>query len=66
VSGLKLAKTRMAKSVLDSGWGILKAQLQYKGQWAGRSVKIVNDHTPAVSVRPAGPGADPQASTGYV
>ena len=46
VSSLKLAKTRMAKSVLDSGWGILKAQLRYKGQWAGRSVTIVNEsHT---------------------
>jgi transposase len=32
VSSLKLAKTRMAKSVLDAGWGILKTQLQYKGQ----------------------------------
>jgi transposase len=38
-----LAKTRMAKSVLDSGWGLLKTQLQYKGQWAGRSVQIVNE-----------------------
>jgi putative transposase len=30
VSSLKLVKTPMAKSVLDSGWGILKTQLQYK------------------------------------
>jgi putative transposase len=43
VSSLKLAKTRMAKSVLDAGWGMLKAQLQYKGQQAGRSVRIVNE-----------------------
>jgi IS605 OrfB family transposase len=43
VSSLKLAKTRMAKSVLDSGWGLLKAQLQGKGQWAGRCVRIVNE-----------------------
>src|SRR5580692_3475461 len=43
VSSLKLAKTRMAKSVLDAGWGMLKAQLQYKGQQAGRSVFIVNE-----------------------
>ncbi len=42
----KLAKTRMAKSVLDSGWGMLKAQLQYKGQQAGRCVRIVSErHT---------------------
>ena len=43
VSSLKLAKTRMAKSVLDAGWGILKTQLHYKGQQAGRSVIIVNE-----------------------
>jgi putative transposase len=43
VSAPKLAKTRMAKSVLDSGWGMLKAQLQYKGQQAGRCVQIVSE-----------------------
>jgi putative transposase len=43
VSSLKLAKTRMAKSVLDSGWGLLKMQLQYKGQQAGRRVAVVNE-----------------------
>jgi transposase len=35
--------TRMAKSVLDCGWGQLKTQLQYKGEYAGRSVRIVNE-----------------------
>jgi putative transposase len=43
VSSLKLAKTAMAKSVLDAGWGMLKTQLQYKGAYAGRSVFIVNE-----------------------
>jgi putative transposase len=43
VSSAKLVKTRMAKSVLDSGWGTLKTQLQYKGQQAGRSVQVVNE-----------------------
>jgi putative transposase len=43
VSSRKLVKTRMAKSVLDAGWGILKTQLQYKGQQAGRCVSIVNE-----------------------
>jgi putative transposase len=43
VSSLKLVKTRMAKSVLDSGWGQLKTQLQYKGEYAGRSVRVVNE-----------------------
>jgi IS605 OrfB family transposase len=43
VSALKLVKTRMAKSVLDCGWGQLKTQLLYKGEYAGRSVRIVNE-----------------------
>ena len=43
VSSLKLAKTWMAKSVLDAGWGMLKTQLQNKGQQAGRSVIIVSE-----------------------
>ncbi|MEI7842398.1 MAG: transposase [Gallionellaceae bacterium] len=30
VSSNKLVKTRLAKSVLDSGWGMLKDQLKYK------------------------------------
>ena len=43
VSSTKLVKTRMAKSVLDAGWGMLKTQLQYKGQQAGRRVFIVSE-----------------------
>jgi putative transposase len=43
VSSAKLVKTRMAKSVLDAGWGVLKTQLQYKGQQAGRSVLVVSE-----------------------
>ena len=43
VSSVQLAKTRMAKSVLDSGWGMLRQMLQYKGEHAGRSVVIVNE-----------------------
>lgn len=30
VSSKNLVKTKMAKSVLDTGWGMLKAQLEYK------------------------------------
>jgi putative transposase len=43
VSSAQLTKTRMAKSVLDAGWGMLKAQLLYKGQQAGRCVRIINE-----------------------
>jgi putative transposase len=43
VSSTQLVKTRMAKSVLDSGWGRLRQMLQYKGEHAGRSVEIVQE-----------------------
>jgi putative transposase len=43
VSSPRLTRTRMAKSVLDAGWGMLKTQLQYKGQQAGRCVSIVGE-----------------------
>jgi putative transposase len=43
VSSQKLVKTRMAKSVLDSGWSMLKRFLQYKGAHAGRSVEVVSE-----------------------
>jgi putative transposase len=43
VSSPKLARTRMAKSVLDSGWGMLRVFLQYKGEHAGRTVRVVNE-----------------------
>jgi transposase len=36
-------QVQAAKSVLDAGWGMLKTQLQYKGQQAGRSVMIVSE-----------------------
>ena len=62
VSSLKLARTRMAKSVLDSGWGMLRRFLQYKGESAGRSVRVVNEHNTTrgcsgcgALVGPAGP-----------
>jgi len=43
VSSQKLVKTRMAKSVLDNGWSMLKRMLQYKGEHAGRSVEVVSE-----------------------
>ena len=43
VSSLKLVKTRMAKAVLDTGWGTLKQMLLYKGEHAGRSVRVVDE-----------------------
>jgi len=41
VSSTQLARTPMAKAVLDSGWGLLKSYLSSKGREAGRCVLIV-------------------------
>jgi len=43
VSPLKLAKTRMAKAVLDSGWSTLRGMLRYKSAYACGSLQIVNE-----------------------
>jgi len=43
VSSLGLAKTKMAKSVLDAGWGQLKTMLEYKCDHAGIVFGEVNE-----------------------
>lgn len=43
VSPSKLAKTRMAKSVMDAGWGQLKTMLEYKCDHAGIVFKEVGE-----------------------
>ena len=64
VSSAKLVKTRKSKSALDAGWGMLKTQLQYKGQQAGRSVRIVNErYTTRACSSCEVPHRDPQAWT---
>ena len=60
VSSTKLAKTKMAKSVLDSGWGMLKTQLQYKGEHAGRSVSVVSERYTSVTCSSCGSLSGPR------
>ena len=43
VSSTRLAQTPMAKGALDAGWGMLKTQLQYKCQSAGREFAVVSE-----------------------
>jgi putative transposase len=49
VSSLKLARTRMAKSVLDSGWGMLKGFLEYKSQQAARTFEVTSERHTSVT-----------------
>ena len=43
LSSAKLVKTRMAKSALDAGLGMLKTMLDDKSRWAGIVFKVVDE-----------------------
>ena len=60
VSSNKLTQTRMAKSVLDAGWGMLRTQLQYKGEHAGRSVTVVSERFTSRACSQCGSLSGPQ------
>src|SRR5450755_4769772 len=64
VSSPQLVKTRMAKSVLDSGWGMLKTMLHYKGQQAGRSVQIVSEKDTSRTCSSCGSLSGPHGANG--
>jgi putative transposase len=64
VSSSKLVKTRMAKSVLDSGWGMLKGFLEYKSQQAARSFEVVNERNTSVACSACGSPTGPRGVNG--
>jgi putative transposase len=66
VSSLKLVKTRMAKSVLDSGWGMLKRFLEYKSQQAARGFEIVSERNTSVTCSTCGALSGPHGVNGLI
>jgi IS605 OrfB family transposase len=66
VSSLKLAKTSMAKSTLDAGWGMLREQLRYKCQQAGLRFEVVNESNTTRACSECGCLSGPQGLRGLV
>lgn len=49
VRSSRLAKTKMAKSVNDAGWGMLKSMLEYKANRLGVDFKVVKENYSTVT-----------------
>lgn len=64
VSSQKLAKTKMAKSVLDAGWGQLKTMLEYKCAHAGIVFKEVRESYTTRTCSACGSLSGPQGVNG--
>jgi IS605 OrfB family transposase len=66
VSSTALVKTRMAKSVLDSGWGMLKGFLDYKSQSAARNFSVVSEKYTSVTCSSCGSLSGPRGVNGLI
>jgi putative transposase len=66
VSSTRLAKTRMAKSVLDAGWGMLRNQLAYKSEHAGRQFIIADEKYTSVVCSSCGSLTGPRGVNGLI
>jgi IS605 OrfB family transposase len=66
VSSLKLVKTRMAKSVLDSGWGMLKRFLAYKCEYTARSFEVTSERYTSVTCSDCGALSGPRGVNGLI
>ncbi|MDP5209852.1 transposase [Microbulbifer sp. 2205BS26-8] len=66
VSSQALTKTKMAKSVLDAGWGSLKTMLEYKCDHAGVAFEEINEvySTQTCSCCGTIPDSSPKGRTG--
>jgi IS605 OrfB family transposase len=66
VSAPKLVKTKMAKSILDSGWGMLKNMLDYKSQQAARTFSVVSEKYTSAACSSCGSLSGPRGVNGLV
>jgi putative transposase len=66
VSTLKLVRTRMAKSVLDSGWGLLKGFLAYKSEHAARRFEVISERNTSVTCSACGARSGPRGVNGLI
>lgn len=66
VSSAKLVKTKMAKSVLDAGWSMLKTQLEYKAIARSVVFEVVNESYSTQTCSCCGviPDSSPKGRTG--
>ena len=64
VSPKGMAKTKMAKSSLDAGWGMLKTMLAYKSEHAGIIFKVVNEAYTTQTCHECASIARPKGQTG--
>jgi putative transposase len=66
VSSPGLARTTMAKSVLDSGWGMLRTQLEYKCQQAAREFRVIDEKYTSVTCSSCGSLSGPRGVNGLI
>ncbi len=62
----RLIRTRMAKCVLDSGWGMLKNFLDYKSQRAARTFEVVSERNTSVTCSACGALSGPRWVNGLI
>lgn len=64
VNSSTLAKTRMAKSVLDAGWSMFRSQLSYKASRHGAVYLDINEKFTTVTCSVCGARSGPQGQKG--
>ena len=64
VSPSKLSKTKMAKSISDAGWSMLRTMLQYKAIAHGATVEIVSERHSSATCSSCGARSGPKGIAG--